>query len=48
MFVCKEVAHEALDSLLGDKWDIVEGLHDGDIYGCNVALSRISMRYLKL
>ena len=48
MFVCKEVDHEALDFLLGDKWDSVEGMHDGDIYRCNIAHSRISLRYLKL
>ena len=48
MFVCKEILHEPLDILLGKKWDIVEGLHDGDIYRCKVAQSGISMRYLKL
>ena len=48
MFVCKEIVFEALDSLLGEKWNIVEGVHDGDFYRCKVAQSGISLRYLKL
>ena len=47
MFLCKDVTYEILDTLLGEGWGVVEGVHDGDTYRCNVGKSGISLRYLK-
>ena len=32
MFRCRDITYEILDSLLGEGWGFVEGLHDGDRY----------------
>jgi hypothetical protein len=47
MFVCKDVEFADLDSLLGESWGFVDGVHDGDRFRCNVGNTGIGLRYLK-
>ena len=47
MFVCKEVRCEDMVALLGEHWNIVEGMHKGDTFKCNVVESSVAFRYLK-
>lgn len=46
MFLCKEVEFHLFEALLGEKCGIVEGLHNGDTYRCNIG-KNISIRYLR-
>lgn len=48
MFICKNVSYEALQSLLGENWGYLEGMHQGDRYRCKVGASGIGIRYLKV
>lgn len=46
-FVCKDTRIQDLDTILGQGWGFVDGVHDGDRYQCYVGSTGVNLQYLK-
>lgn len=47
MFICKRVDGVQMQSLLGDNWDVMEGVHKNDMFRCKVVESSVSFLFLQ-
>jgi hypothetical protein len=47
MYICREVGEDEMNGMLGNRWDIVEGVHQNDVFRCNVVPSTVTFRFLK-